>query len=166
MKPPKIALDEIKELGEPCFRATIPPEWADNNGHMNIRWYLVLLDDAGDIQHEQHGHGLDYHRAHNTGTMDLEQHINYVSEVMPGEQIAIYSRAFAVSPKRYHYLMFLVNESIGKLSAIFECMNAFVDLSIRKTAPWPPEALAIKQALVEKHSQLSWSAPVSGSMRV
>jgi acyl-CoA thioesterase FadM len=85
---------------------------------------------------------------------------------MPGESIAVYARLVARSPKRVHYLMFLVNESRDKLAAIFECMNSFMDLASRRTAPFPPEILTKIDEWVERDSKLAWPAPVSGSMRV
>ena len=37
------------------------------------------------------------------------------------------------------YLMFMVDETRGSLSAIFECINAFADLKLRKSAPFRRE---------------------------
>jgi acyl-CoA thioester hydrolase len=84
---------------------------------------------------------------------------------MPGDDVAVYARLVARSPKRLHYLMFLVNETKGKLAAIFECMNAFADLKIRKTAPFPAEILAKIDAWLEKEAKLDWPPPVSGAMQ-
>ena len=166
MKPPSIAIEKILALEPPCLRITVPESWADSNGHMNIRWYIVAFDDAGDDLHARIGLTPDFHRQHHTGTMDLEHHTHFVNEIMPGESVAVYARLVARSPKRIHYLMFLVNETKGKLAAIFECMNAFADLTIRKTAPFPPEILAKIDAWLEQDANLDWPPPVSGSMQV
>ena len=97
--------------------------------------------------------------------MDFEHHTHFVSEVMPGEQIAIYTRTVGWSPKRIHYLMFMVNESRGKLASIFECVNGLVDLKIRKTIPYPSEVAAVIAKAVEANAHLDWEAPVCGAMR-
>jgi acyl-CoA thioester hydrolase len=131
---------------------------------MNMRWYVAIFDDAGDALHERTGLTAEFHRTHNTGTVDLEHHTHFLNEVMPGDAVAVYARLVARSAKRLHYLMFLVNETSGKLAAIFECMNAFADLTIRKTAPFPPEIAARIDAWLEKDATLDWAAPVSGSM--
>lgn len=165
MKPPRIAIEKILALGSPCLRVTVPESWADSNGHMNIRWYIVVFDDAGDDLHERIGLTPDFHRRHRTGTMDLEHHTNFVNEIMPGESVAVYARLVARSPKRLHYLMFLVNETKGKLAAIFECMNAFADLTIRKTAPFPAEIQAKIDAWLDRDANLDWPPPVSGAMQ-
>jgi hypothetical protein len=88
-----------------------------------------------------------------------------LNEVMPGDTVAVYSRLVTRSSKRLHYLMFLVNESKGKLAAIFECMNAFRDLRVRKTAPFPPAILERIDAWLKRETNLDWPPPVSGSMQ-
>jgi len=138
---------------------------ADANGHMNMRWYVAMFDDAGDELHERVGLTPDFHRLHHSGTVDLEHHTHFLSEVMPGDSVAIYCRLVARSAKRLHYLMFLVNESKGKLSAIFECMNAFADMNVRKTAPFPVEIAGQIDAWLERDAKLDWAPPVSGAMQ-
>ena len=166
MKPPALALEKILALGPPSLRIVVPDAWADANGHMNMRWYVAVFDDAGDDLHARIGLTPDFHREHHSGTVDLEHHTNFLNEIMPGDHLAVYTRLVARSAKRVHYLMFLVNETKGKLAAIFECMNAFVDLSVRKTAPFPPAVLAKIDAWLEEDADLDWPPPLSGSMRV
>ncbi len=166
MKPPDVALDNILALHPPSLRTVVPESWADTNGHMNMRWYIALFDDAGDELHERIGLTPAFHRLHGTGTVDLEHHTHFLREVMPGDAVTVYSRLVARSPKRVHYLMFLVNETTGKLAAIFECMNAFLDAKVRRTAPFPPGIQQKIDEWLDRDTRLSWPAPVSGSMQV
>jgi acyl-CoA thioester hydrolase len=165
LKPPFLALGQVLALEPPCLRSVIPEAWADSNGHMNMRWYVAVFDDAGDDLHARIGLTPEFHRQHLTGTVDLEHHTHFLHEVMPGASVAVYARLVARSPKRLHYLMFLVNETKGEVAAIFECMNAFVDLTVRRTTPFPAEILAKIDAWIEKDAKLDWAAPVSGSMK-
>jgi acyl-CoA thioester hydrolase len=161
MKPPPLAVESILALQPPSLSLVIPDSWADSNGHMNMRWYAAIFDDAGDELHERVGLTPEFHGRHRTGTVDLEHHTDFLNEVMPRDSVAVYSRLVARFPKRLHYLMFLINETQGKLAAIFECMNAFLDLQIRKTAPFPPEILDKIDAWLAKDSELDWPPPVS-----
>jgi len=165
MKPPQIPLEKILELAPPLVRLTVPEAYRDSNGHMNVRWYLAIFDDASDVLHDEMGLTQEYHREHGSGTFDLEHHIQYLSEVMPGEQVAVYVRYAGGSAKRLHYVMFLVNESRGKLAATLECLNAFADLKVRRTAPWPSQAAARIAAGVAVSDGLDWPAPLSGSIQ-
>lgn len=163
MKPPPIPLEYITAL-EPLYRLSIPPEYEDENGHMNMRWYLAIFDEAGYPLVAGFGLTPDFHRAHGSGGYDLEHHIHYLSEVHVGQQVTVYARLVGRSAKRVHYLMFMVNETTGKLAAIFECVNSFADLTQRRTAPYPPEISARIDALLAAHQALDWPAPTCGVM--
>jgi acyl-CoA thioesterase FadM len=165
MKPTPLPLEKIEALEPVCLRTTVPEAYRDSNGHMNVRWYVALFDDAGDTLHDWMGLTAQRHAAHGTGTFDLEYHVNFISEVLPGEDIAIYVRLVGYSEKRLHYVMFLVNATRGKLAATLECINAFADLRVRRTAPWPPEVAAKLAAAVAADRQLDWAPPLCGAMR-
>jgi acyl-CoA thioester hydrolase len=163
MKPPAVPLADIQGLPL-LLRTVIPPEYEDENGHMNMRWYLALFDEAGYPMVADWGLTPEFHQAHGTGGYDLEHHIHYLREVAVGDTVAIYVRVVGRSAKRVHYLMFMVNETRGALAAIFECVNAFADLAIRRTAPYPPDIAAAIDAQLAQHKALGWPAPVCGVM--
>jgi acyl-CoA thioester hydrolase len=165
MKPPQIPLDKIFELSPPCLRMTVPEAYRDSNGHMNVRWYVAIFDDASDVLHADLGLTPEFHREHGSGTFDLEHHIQYLAEVLPGEQVAVYLRYVGQSAKRLHYVMFLVNETKGRLAATLECLNAFADLTVRRTAPWPAEAAEKIASGVAFSQRLDWPAPLSGAIQ-
>jgi len=165
MKPPEIPVEKILALEPACLRMTVPETYRDENGHMNVRWYAAIFDEAGDALHERLGLVPQFHKAHETGTMDLENHFNYLHEVMTGDRLAVFSRLVGRSAKRVHYLMFMVDETRGTLSAIFECINSFVDLKLRKTGLFPPEVCARIDAQVAASEALDWLPPVCGAMR-
>lgn len=166
MKPEKISVEEITQLRPLCLRRTIPEAYLDLNNHMNMRWYVALFDDAGDTLHDHLGLTREFRSASGAGTMDLEHHTWFINEVAAGSKICVYTRMVARSAKMIHYLMFMVNESTGKVAARFECVNALVDLQARKTTPYPAEILTRIDALLAEQSQLGWAPPVSGAMRV
>jgi acyl-CoA thioester hydrolase len=139
-------------------------EWVDRNEHVNIRYFVVVFDDAGDAFYPTVGLADADHRSRESGTMDLEHHIHYVREVRAGDRLSVYLRIVGVGPKRFHYVMFLWNESTGELAAIFECVNTFVDLARRKSAAWPEDIRCALQSLSEGQKDLSWPAPLCGSM--
>ncbi len=163
MKPPAIPLEQVAALA-PVYRAEIPPEYEDEDGHMNIRWYLAVFDDAGYPFAAGLGLTPDYHEQHGTGGFDLEHHIHYLNEVLVGDTVAVYVRLLDRSAKRIHYMMFMVNETRGTLASIFECVNSFADLTVRRTAPYPDEIAAHIDALLAEHSALDWDAPICGVM--
>ena len=166
MKPVSIPVEVIAQLRPECLRRTVTAEHLDLNDHMNIRWYLALFDDAGDTLHDHLGLTREFRRASGSGTMDLEHHTWFINEVMAESQVSVYTRMVARSAKMIHYLMFMVNESTGKVAAHFECVNALVDLAARKTTPYPAEIVARIDSMLAEQNRLAWAPPVSGAMRV
>lgn len=164
MKPPAVSLENILELGTPCLRMEIPHAWADINGHMNMRWYVAVFDDAGDELHLRLGLTPEAKAPHSAGTFDLEHHTHFLQEVLPGDTVAVYARMTGCSAKRMSYVMFLVNETRGNVAALFECVNGLVDLRVRKTMAYPEEIAASIQAMVANHGRLEWTSPVCGVM--
>jgi acyl-CoA thioester hydrolase len=163
MRPPAIPLDKLASLPV-VYRAVIPPAYEDRNGHMNMRWYLALFDEAGDAMYPALGLTDNYFAISGMGGFDLEHHIWYPAEVRTGDRVAIRVRILARSSKLMHYLMFMENETRGVLSSMFECVHAHADLRARCTAPFPAEAAARIDAFIATHSALSWTAPISGAM--
>src|SRR5579862_5669738 len=165
MRPPALAIDRVAALAPACHRTVVPDAWLDVNGHMNVRWYQVLFDEAGDELHLRLGLTPEFHAQHGTGTMDLEHHINFINEALAGETLAVYARLIATTPKRLHYMLFAVNETRGNLASIFECINAFVDKKARKMAVFPPEIVSRVERQVAIDSALEWPPPVCGAMK-
>jgi acyl-CoA thioester hydrolase len=165
MRPPAIPLERVIALGSPCYRKIIPATWLDSNGHMNVRWYQVLYDDAGDELHLRLALTPELHGRLGTGTMDLEHHIQFLNEVLEDDTVAIYSRLVAMTPKRLHYMLFAVNETRGNVASTFECINSFVDKKVRKMTPFPPEVLSAIEPQLRIDSALDWAAPVCGVMK-
>jgi acyl-CoA thioester hydrolase len=165
MRPPTISLEQLAALPV-VYRTEIPPAYEDRNGHVNVRWYLTLYDEAGDVLYPMLGLTPDYFAASGMGGFDLEHHLWYLAEVLVGETVLIRARLLGRSAKRMHYLLFMVNESRGVLSSIFECVHAHADLRIRRTAPFPDDVAARIDSFIAQHQPLPWPAPICGAMGV
>lgn len=163
MKPTLPPLDAVTALPL-LLRVTVPADYQDINQHMNIRHYLSIFDDAGWALYERLGLLPDALLPRGLSTFDLEHHVHYLNEVLVGDTAAVYGRMVARSAKRIHYLMLMVNETRGSLSAIFECVNTFVDLTTRRTTPYPPDIAERMDELIAAHQALTWDAPVCGVM--
>ncbi|NWG18617.1 MAG: thioesterase family protein [Chloroflexi bacterium] len=164
MKPPALPLEKITALPE-VYRFIVPEDYRDAMGHMNMRWYLALYDEAGIPLFDRLGLTPEFYRQHQAGGFDLEHHIHYLNEVRIGDTLSIRARLVGRSAKRLHYLLFMVNETRGLLASIFECVNSYADLTVRRTAPYPPEIAAAIDAMLAEHQGLDWDAPACGVMR-
>jgi acyl-CoA thioester hydrolase len=163
MKPPLITQEQVTMLPL-LHRVTVPPEYRDENDHMNVRHYLAIFDDAGYPMYRMLGLTPEALAAVNGGGFDLEHHLHYIAEVRVGDAVAVHVRMLKRSAKRMHYMMFMLNETRGQLAATFECVNSFADLSVRRTAPWPETTAAALDEMIARSERLDWTAPASGVM--
>jgi len=147
----------------PLFhRQTIPPDYLDLMGHMNIRWYMALYDEAAWKFFASLGMDETYSRTRNAGGMALKQFINYYAEVHAGQTVAIRTRLLGRSAKRFHFMHFMINETRGVLASTMEVLGTHADLNARRASPFPPDVAAILDAKLAEYRRLDWKAPVCG----
>ena len=163
MRPAVIPLEKLEALPV-VYRATIPERYRDMMGHMNIRWYMELYDEAGIPLFELIGLTEQHYRENGAGGFDLEHHVHYLNEVHIGDEVVVRGRLLDRSAKRLHYMLFMVNETRHLLASTFECVNSYADLKVRRTAPYPETIAAQIDAMLADHRKLDWEAPVCGSM--
>ena len=147
-------------------RYTIPADWRDRNGHVNVQYYLRLYDLGGyeilqDAELEE-----DYLNSQDFGLFDLEHHIRFRSEVLVGDIVSGYNRLLGLSEKRFHGMYFIINETQDRLACTVEYLSAGVDFKTRRSAPFPVRMKQGMDTLLAAHLALSWSAPVCGAMGV
>jgi acyl-CoA thioester hydrolase len=164
MKPPMIAYEALAAL--PVMHQTvIPPEYEDENGHMNFRWYFELFNEGGMTAFAQLGFTADFPRIQRVGVFDLEYHVHFVSEVLIGDTASVRVRMVGRSEKRMHYLVFIVNDTRQTLAAMFECVSTFADLNARRSTAMPDVVRERVDGVIAEHSALAWEAPTCGVMR-
>lgn len=163
MKLPSISLEHVRSC-DLLLTVEIPVSYQDENGHMNVRHYLSIFDDAGYPLVATLGMTPEFHKEHGTGGFDLEHHIHFLREVHVGDRVSVYARLVGASAKRIHYMMFMVNETRETLAAVFECVNSFADLRVRRTAPYPPALMEAINQMLARHQALPWEPPLCGIM--
>lgn len=157
-------LDELRQLPL-CHRETIPYDYIDAYGHMNVRFYFALWEKAA------HGFmqflGADVHAMlqQGHGNWVLRQVVDYLAEVREGDTVAVNGRIVGCSPKRLHNKYWMVNETRGNIAATSEVLVTCADLKARRTAPFPEPMATSIGARCAEHAALAWAAPVSGAIR-
>ena len=143
---------------------TIPPEWEDRNGHVNVQFYLALYELGGwEILAEA---GIDeaWFNQNRYSMFDLENHLCYRAELVVGEQVTAYGRILGRSDRRFHGMYFIVSDTRGRLAATLEYVTAGVDMATRRIEPFPDELKHALDRQLGKHGKLGWAAPACGMM--
>ncbi|MCY3798081.1 MAG: thioesterase family protein [Chloroflexi bacterium] len=157
-------LNEIRQLDR-VYEMTIPKSFLDENQHVNVQYYMRLVESGLGEVFRRVGLGEPYAAADELGNFALEQHIRYLAEILVDERVSVYIRLVELSPKRAYFMGFLVNHSRAELAATVEVVMMNVDIARRRGAPFPPAAKERLDALLAKHQKLPWPAPVCGVMR-
>jgi len=148
------------------YRETIPAEYLDIMGHMNIRWYFEMFAKAGHEFFATHGLDPDYFEGQKAGLFALKHFIQYFAEVRVGQTVAVRTRLVGRSDKRFQIMHFMLNETTNQLAATFEALITHADLEIRRSAPMPEQIAEKLDATLAENETLDWEAPVCGVMRL
>jgi acyl-CoA thioester hydrolase len=128
--------------------------WIDYNGHLNMAYYNVLFDRAVDEAYELIGIGLDYLKTRQHSTFTAEVHVRYLRELHAGDPVRVTFQMLDFDAKRIHYFEQLFHATEGWVSATSENMTLHVDLSTKKTAPFPAEVRRCLARMKAAHEKL------------
>lgn len=157
-------LVEVRQLDK-SYERTIPSAFLDENDHVNVQYYLRLVEKGLGAVFHQVGLGQMYAAADPYGNFALEQHIRYFAEILVDDRVGVYLRLIELSSKRAYFMGFLVNDTREQLAAIVEVVMMNVDMSHRRGAAFPAAPYARLSKMLARHERLSWPAPVCGVLR-
>ncbi|MDE2854168.1 MAG: thioesterase family protein [Chloroflexota bacterium] len=157
-------LEDIRQLDR-LFERSIPPAFLDENRHVNVQYYVHLIEQGIVAFFQRVGLGEAYAAADEIGNFALEQHIRYLAEILVDDRVSVYIRLIDLSPKRAYFMGFLINDTREELASTVEVVMMNVDMKLRRGRPFPPAAKTELDALLQQHRNLPWTAPVCGVMR-
>jgi acyl-CoA thioester hydrolase len=140
------------------FRSTpmvVRPEWIDYNGHLNMAYYSVLMDQCADQVYPTFGFGPDYRDKTGCTTYVAEHHVCYVRELHEGDKVIGTFQILDHDEKRFHCYQELWHED-GWLAATGEALTLHVDQSGPKVAPMGGEILSNVAKMFDAHKDLPW----------
>jgi len=133
---------------------TVPPEWIDYNGHMNLAYYAMAFDQLSDEIFDALGVGASLARDSRMGPMALQTQVHYLGELLEGEAFACDFQVLDADAKRMHFFMTMIKPETGEVAATFESLTMNVDLEARRSAPYPDWAQARIEQLRALHATL------------
>ena len=118
-------------------KMSVPAEWIDVNGHMNVARYLQAFDQAFDEVYEQVGLTAEHMRVARGTTFAAEMHITYQRELLLGDPVSITTRLLGFDVKRMHWIQCMYHREQGYLAATNEWLILYVDIDKRRTGRMP-----------------------------
>lgn len=126
------------------FRSSVmqvEEQWTDYNGHLNMAYYNVLFDRAGDEAFSEMGLGPEYVQATNCSFFTLEAHITYLRELHAGDGVVVFTRLLGHDHKRVHYVQQMHHAAENYLACVSENMIMHIDMAARKSSNFPQSVL-------------------------
>lgn len=133
----------------------VESQWTDYNGHMNMAYYAVLFDKSGEEMFETFGLGPDYVKKTNCSFFTLETHTTYAHELHAGDLVRIENHIIDADVKRVHYVQQMYHAADAYLSCVLEVIVSHVNLSAKKTAPFPFDVQKRIDAMLEEHKAMT-----------
>jgi acyl-CoA thioester hydrolase len=132
----------------------VKPEWIDYNGHMNVAYYVLAIDQAMDDIFDELGMGVALVRERRMGPMALVNQIHYLDELLEGQEFVCDLQVLDADHKRMHYVVTMHHLSKGTVAATFEGLSINVDLEKRRSTPYPEDIRRRLEALRTAHAAL------------
>jgi acyl-CoA thioester hydrolase len=156
-------IEAVREL--PALTSqVIPGRWEDQNGHINVSYYMALYNESGWPMFDLMGVDESYFTERKMGFVDLANHISYLNELHVGDRVTAYGRFLGFDSKRLHGMVLTVNDDTGKLASTIEFLAISMDLARRRAAPIPDDIAARLEAITRAHQALRWSVPTCMSV--
>ncbi len=147
----------MSERASVIYSTTIKPEWLDYNNHMNVAYYVLIFDKAGESLVSDIGLSEAVTKATDISWMVLENHVTYNNEVVLDQQVDVRVQLLDHDAKRLHlyFEMYGQNEDGSEyLASTLEQMVMCVDLSVRRGCEFPENVAASIAALADQQKAL------------
>ena len=158
------SVEQVREL-RPTRSLEVPETYLDENDHMNIGRYFEEAATALWEQVIEMGLGQSYIEERGLSTFTAEQHITYLGELRRGDRFSVHVRILERSDKVLHSMAIVVDDTHDRLACVFESTAVHVDMTSRRTVPFPDDIGALLDAEIQK-TDVDWPAPVCGVMGV
>lgn len=123
-------------------RAVVFPWHCDHFGHMNVRWYAPIFDDAG--FHLWTRLGFTHEAMKESGIVSVVARActDFIHETRAGDMLKVKSGFTKVGNKSFTYIQHLEHAETGVLCAKQEAVEVFFDLNTRQAVPMPEDIRA------------------------
>ncbi len=145
---------------------TIPADYMDLNGHMNVMYYTHVGNMALQYFFQSLGIHRQLFQPGKRGMFALRQVISYVNELREGEEIEIHSGLIDYDHKRIHFMHYIISLTYNRLAAYDERLAMYMDMSVRRSTTFEPPILEQLEPIKQAHHASGWRPAVSGAIQL
>jgi acyl-CoA thioester hydrolase len=137
------------------YRAPVEAEWIDDNGHMNVAYYVLMFDRATDALLDRLGLGAAYRQRTNHSIYVLEAHVVYEREVKEGDMLRFATQLIDADAKRLHFFHTMYHAAAGYRAATSEILALHVDLAGPASQTFATTERASIDVMLDEHRALA-----------
>lgn len=151
------SIDLVRSLPA-YFEMTVPEDYIDENGHMNITKYFDLGAWAPWKRMSALGVGDDYIERRQQSFFTVEHRIKYLSELRLGEPLSVRPAIVARTAKAAHGISFVVDEARDRIACTMEILYVHVSMETRRAEAIPDD---VASAFDDEIAQRAWALEVA-----
>ncbi len=152
-------------LGLPAYvEQPVPMPFEDMNGHLNVRHYLGIASEGLDESLVPLGIPQNWPISAGHACFSAEHHCTYLTELRTGDMMSARVRLLGRSERAAHALVYLLDETHTQVSYVMEEIFLHIDMSTRRTAPWPDDVAASLDQRIAEDAELPFPASTSGCL--
>ena len=129
----------------------VKKEWIDYNNHMNMAYYVLIIDKAWEVALEKFRMGANSAKNEKRSTMVVETNTKYLNEVKVGEEVDINLTYFDHDKKRLHIKMEMIGKNTNRVSASMEWISLYIDLNKRKVTEFEDEKIKLMDDFIREN---------------
>lgn len=148
------------------YTTIVPADWVDFNGHMNTKYYGLVIYDAHIAFTEHLDLGERYRYANNCSKALVESHCIFERELCEGDEIEVVSWLLAVDEKRLHTFHEIHCTNKGYRAAAGEHLDVHISLETRRVAPFPADVLQRLQLIEQAYAVLPRPEKVGSTIQI
>lgn len=146
---------------------SVKPDWIDYNKHMNVGYYGVAFDLAlEEVVGEHLGLGEGYVQTAGAGPYMIQSHIQFLRELLEGDQFYFHFRLVDHDHKRLHYFGQMYAEKDDVLCATQEGMIINVSQETGRSADYPDWAQKRLGQMLADHQGLPPAPQIGAKLAI
>ena len=135
------------------YDAVVKDEWLDENGHMNVAYYMSAFDDGGEVFFADPGIGWDYTRQEVGTVFIVSSKVDYYNELLAGQKFRVTSRLLEFNQKMLN-VFYEILDAEDRVCARAEILYVHILFATRKSAPMPAAVLSRLDEILTAHGEL------------
>ena len=121
---------------------TVKDDWVDATGHMNAAYYILVFEKATDAFFDDACIGEEYAERTRCSTFSVEMHLQQEQRLRSRDSVRIVTQLLGFDYKRIHFIHCMYYADRDHLVATLEQLSIHVDLSSRRSTPFPENIVA------------------------